>query len=124
MQVQVNCGDGVQGKETLERWATDWLNESLSRFRGELTRVEVQLSDDAKGRQGPRDLRCTLEARLASHQPVVASNLAETMDEAIRGATQKLINALDHTFGKLDRHQHRDRETIRRDPDVVEQGDA
>jgi ribosome-associated translation inhibitor RaiA len=124
MQVQVNCGDGLQAKETLERWANDYLNESLSRFRDELTRVEVQLSDDAKGKHGAQDLRCTLEARLAAHQPVVASHFGETMDEAIRGATQKLIKGLDHTFGKLDRHQHRDRDTIRRDPDVVEQDNS
>ena len=27
---------------------------------------------------------------------------------------------LEHTLGKLDRHQHRDRDTIRRDPTAVE----
>lgn len=122
MQVQVNCGDGLQARETLERWAAGFLDGSLARFRGDLTRVEVQLSDDAHGKHGGQDLRCTLEARLAAHQPVVVSHFAETMDEAIRGAAQKLLNALEHTFGKLDRRQHRDRETIRRDPDVVEQG--
>ena len=47
MQVQVNCGDGLQGKETLETWASDFLNESLARFRGDLTSVQVQLSDEA-----------------------------------------------------------------------------
>jgi hypothetical protein len=124
MQVQVNCGDGLQGRETLERWATDYLQDSLARFRGELTRVEVQLGDDAHGKQGAQDLRCTLEARPAAHPPVVVSHFAQNMDEAIRGAAQKLLNALDHKFGKLDRHQHRDRETIRRNPDVVEQGNG
>jgi hypothetical protein len=121
MQVQVNCGDGLKAKDTLESWTTEYLTEALARFRIELTRVEVQLSDDAKGKHGGQDLHCTLEARLAAHQPVVASNSGDTLDEAIRGATQKLIKALEHTFGKLDRHQHRDRETIRRDPDAVEQ---
>jgi len=121
MQVQVNCGNGAQAKETLERWANEFLGESLARFRGELTSVQMQLSDEAKGKKGGDDMRCTLEARLAAHQPIAVTNNAETQDEAIRGATQKLINALDHAFGKLDRHQHRDRETIRRDPDVVEQ---
>ena len=124
MQVQVNCGDGLQARESLERWATEFLDDALARFRGELTRVEVQLSDDAHGKHSGQDLRCTLEARLAAHTPVVASHFADTMDEAIRGATQKLLNALEHTFGKLDRRQHRDRETIRRDPDVVEQGNG
>ena len=30
-----------------------------------------------------------------------------------RGATQRLIHLLDHTLGKLDRHKHRARDTIR-----------
>lgn len=124
MQVQVNCGDGLQARETLERWATDYLEDALARFRGELTRVEVQLSDDAHGKHGGQDLCCTLEGRLAAHQPVAVSHFAQNMDEAIRGAAQKLQNALEHTFGKLDRHQHRDRETIRRNPDLVEQGNG
>jgi hypothetical protein len=42
------------------------------------------------------------------------------MDEAIRGASAKLIRALDRLLGKLDRHEHRVRDTIRRDPDAVE----
>jgi hypothetical protein len=124
MQVQVNCGDGLQAKDTLERWATDFLNESLARFRAEIMRVEVQLSDDAKGKHSGQDMRCMLEARLTGHEPVAVNHFGETMDEAIRGASQKLINALEHLFGKLDRHQHRDRGTIRRDPDMVEEGNT
>jgi len=125
MQVQMNCGNGLSGKETLERWATDFLNEELTRFRDEITRVEVQLADEAKGKRGANDMNCTLEARLNGHSPLVVSNQAETMDEAIRGASSKLIRALEHTFGKLDRHEHRVRDTIRRDVGTEEtQGDG
>ena len=60
-----------------------------------------------------------LEARIASHPPVAVNHFAENMDEAMRGATKKLIHALEHKLGKLDRHEHRSRETIRKDPDVV-----
>ena len=119
MQVQVNCGDGLSAKETLERWATDFLNESLVRFRHELTRVEVQLTDEAKGKGSGPDMRCMLEGRLTGHAPIAVNHNADTMDESIRGATGKLIRALEHTLGKLDRHEHRSRETIRRDPDAV-----
>lgn len=120
MQVQVNCGDGLEAKDTLERWASAFLVESLARFRDDLTRVEVQLTDEAKGKHSGQEMRCMLEGRLTAHQPVAVSHYGETMDEALRGATQKLINALEHTFGKLDRHQHRSRDTIRRDPDLIE----
>ena len=122
MQVQVNCGDGLQGKETLETWASDFLNESLARFRGDLTSVQVQLSDEAKGRTGASDMRCTLEARPNAHQPLAVTHHGETMDMAIRGAAQKLNHALEHAFGRLDRRQHRDRDTIRKDADAIENG--
>ena len=120
MQVQVNTGNGLAGKETLESWATDFLNESLARWRGELTRVEVQLTDEARGKRGAQDMRCMLEARPTAHPPIAVTHLGETMDEAIRGATQRLIHALEHRYGKLDRHEHRTRDTIRRDSEPVE----
>lgn len=122
MQVLVNAGNGLSVKETLESWATEFLNDSLARFRGDLTRVEVQLTDEARGKQGARDMRCMLEARPTGHPPVAVTHDAENMDEAIRGATQKLIRSLDHTFGKLDRHERSARETIRRDPEAVDAG--
>lgn len=115
MQVQVNTGNGVEGKESLERWADEHLQDKLSRFRQDLTRVEVQLFDENRGKGGANDKRCTLEARMGGQPPVAVHHEGESMDEAFRGATDKLIRALDHTMGKLDRHQHRDRETIRRD---------
>jgi hypothetical protein len=121
MQVQVNCGDGLSAKETLEAWATGFLNESTARFADELTRVEVQLTDEAKGKHSGQDMHCMLEGRLTGHTPIAVHHNAENMDEAIRGATRKLINALEHKFGKLDRHEHRARDTIRKDPDAVDQ---
>ncbi len=119
MQVQVNCGDGLQARETLERWATGFLEGELERFADEIARVEVHLSDEAKGKKSSEDMRCLLEARLNGHEPVAVQHLAETMDEALRGAARKLVRALDHTRGKLDRHEHRVRDTIRKDTEVT-----
>jgi len=115
MQVQVNTGNGIQGKETLERWAEQHLKDTLARFDQDLTRVEVQLFDESRGKKGGEDMRCMLEGRLTGYAPVAVNHNAETMDEAFRGATTKLIHAIEHVLGKLDRKHHRDRETIRRD---------
>ena len=120
MQVNVNTGNGIENKETLERWADEFLNESLARFNQEITRVEVQLSDENSGKKGVADKRCMLEARLNGHEPLAVNHHGETQDEAFRGATQRLIRLLEHTYGKLDRHEHRGRETIRKDPTIVE----
>ncbi len=120
MQVQVNTSNGVENKETLERWADEFLNDALSRFRQEITRVEVQMSDENSAAKGATDLRCMLEARLNGHAPLAVSHHAESRDLAFRGAAQKLVRLIEHTLGKLDRHEHRARETIRRDPTIVE----
>jgi len=115
MQVQVNTGNGTDNKESLERWAADYLNETLSRFRQDITRIEVQLSDQNNGKKGAADMRCMMEARVNGREPLAVNHHGATQDEAFRGATQRLIHLLDHTMGKLDRHEHRDRETIRKD---------
>ena len=120
MQVQVNTSNGVENKDTLERWAGEFLNDALARFRQEITRVEVQMSDENSLAKGAADMRCMLEARLNGHEPLVVSHHAETQDLAFRGAAQKLVRLIEHTLGKLDRHEHRARETIRKDPSIVE----
>ena len=117
MQIQVNAGEGITGGEGLERWATEYLNESLARFSGDLTRVEVQLTDENSTRGGTDDKRCLLEARIAGRDPIVAEHRAENLDMAVRGAAQRLTSVLERTLGKLDRKEHRDRDTIRRSAD-------
>jgi hypothetical protein len=119
MQVRVNTSNGIENKETLDRWADEFLNDSLARFKQEISRIEVQLSDENCGKKGAADRRCMLEARLNGHDPLAVNHHGETQDEAIRGATQKLIKLLEHTLGKLDRHQHRDRESIRKDAPAI-----
>jgi hypothetical protein len=120
MFVEVNTGNGMENKETLERWASEYLNETLARFNQDITRVQVQLSDENSGKGGAADKRCMLEARMNGYAPVAVNHHAETQDEAFRGASQKLIHAIEHALGKLDRKQHRDRETIRKDASITE----
>jgi hypothetical protein len=113
MQIQVNTGNGVENKEALERWANEEIRQSLDRFAGEVTRVEVHLSDENHGKSGAADKRCTMEARVAGRQPVTVTQHAPSLDEAFRGSCDKLRRALDSTLGRHDRH--RNRESIRKD---------
>jgi ribosome-associated translation inhibitor RaiA len=121
MKVQVNTSNDIENKQALERWATDYLNEQLARFDQDITSIEVQMTDEnhaAKG--GGVDKRCMMEARINGRDPVAVTNYAPDQNLAFRGACEKLAKALDHTFGKLDRREHRARDTIRRDPEVLE----
>jgi ribosome-associated translation inhibitor RaiA len=114
MQIQVNTGSGIDNSESLQRWASEHLSETLERFQQDITRIEVQLGDENSGKTGNADKRCMMEARLAGHQPIAVNHHGETQDEAFRGAARKLLNALDHTLGKI-KDQHRDRDSIRKD---------
>jgi len=114
MLVQVNAAEGITGSEALERWITEHLNESLARFSLDLTRIEVQLTDENSARGGADDKRCLLEARITGRDPIVAEHRAASLDLAVRGATQRVSAVLERVLGKLDRKEHRDRETIRR----------
>lgn len=117
MYVEVNTSNGIENKETLQRWASEFLNGQLGRFAQDVTSIEVQLTDENHAKGGI-DKRCMLEARLPGRAPVAVSNIAASQDLAIRGAADKLAHALEHVFGKLDR-DHRDRETIRKDASVL-----
>ncbi|WP_295855531.1 HPF/RaiA family ribosome-associated protein [uncultured Xylophilus sp.] len=119
MQIQVNATSSLQGqnREALDRWADSELQTQLQRFRADVTRIEVHLSDEnSTGKAGAGDKRSLLEARLANHPPIAASHHAPTLDEAFRGSIDKLKHALEST---LDRQKkHRDRESIRFDTDT------
>jgi len=120
MQVQVNTSNGIENSESLQAWGREYLQQALDRFSQDITRVEVQLADESKGKKGAADLRCMMEARLNGREPLAATHHAPTQDEAFRGAAQRLVHLLDHAFGKLDRHQHRDRDTIRKDASPID----
>ena len=126
MKVQVNTSNDIDNKESLERWASDYLNEHLARFDQDITSIEVQMTDENHGAKGGGvDKRCMLEARVNGIKPIAVTNFAANQDLAFRGAAEKLGKAIDHEFGKLDRREHRQRDTIRRDPEVLDTiGDA
>jgi hypothetical protein len=113
MQVQVNTSNGIENKESLERWVAQFIGDALAHYRQDITRVEVQLSDENSAAKGAADKRCVLEARLANHQPLAVTHHAENQDLALRGAAQKLQHLLEHTLGKLEHRRNRD--TIRKD---------
>lgn len=102
MQVIVNSDHNITGDETVTARVEAILADSIERFEDRITKVEAFLSDANSTKHGARDKRCVLEARVAGAGPVVASNEAPTVLEAIEGAADKLERALEHAFGKQD----------------------
>ncbi|MGO4393306.1 HPF/RaiA family ribosome-associated protein [Variovorax sp. M-6] len=119
MQIQVNTSNGIENKDALERWADSEMRQALARFVDDVTRVEIHLSDENHDASGGGDKRCVMEARLARHQPLAVSHHAPSLDDAFRGASDKLKRSLDSTLGRL--YGRRDRDSIRKDADTVEE---
>jgi hypothetical protein len=101
MQVQVNSNRSVNVDDEFSQLVEMTVNNSLARFDGRITRVEVHLSDVNSGKSGSDDKRCLMEARPAGRDPVVVTNEAATLEESVRGASDKLRRLLSSLFGRL-----------------------
>lgn len=105
MKIQINTDRNIAGHEKLAAHFKAVVEEALSRFSAQITRVEVHLSDEnSHQKSGHNDKRCMLEARLEGLQPIAVSYQAATLDQAIDGAAEKLKNSLESTLGRL--HDH------------------
>lgn len=98
MKIQINAGDHVNGSEALDASVASTLESELARFSDHITRVEVHLSDENAAKGGDHDKRCLIEARLEGRQPVVVTEYAATMKQALTGATDKMVRLLDKSF--------------------------
>ncbi|WP_435021374.1 HPF/RaiA family ribosome-associated protein [Tundrisphaera sp. TA3] len=100
MHVQVHTDNHVHiGAKKIQEIGED-LQGDLSRYGSRITGIEVFLSDE-NGPKGGEDKRCLIEARVAGHSPIVASHSAGGVDEALDGASEKLLRGLEHTLGRL-----------------------
>jgi hypothetical protein len=101
MKIQVNTDKNVTGSEELRLSLTSLLSEELSRFNEHITRLEVHLSDEDGIKDGLGDKRCLLEARLGGRQPIAVTNQANTHEQAVRGAVDKLKTSISTILGRL-----------------------
>lgn len=108
MLVNVTTDNYIKGSERLRVHVASILEDALEKYADRVTRVEVSLTDENSDKKsGADDLRCFFEARLAGLQPVTVSCQAPSMDVAIDGAVEKLLNALEHKVGKQEHKKGR-----------------
>ena len=100
MQIQVNTDHNVKGGDLLIQYVKGLVNDSLSSFMDEVTRVEVHISDENSHKGGDDDLRCTMEARLWGMQPIAITYHDENVDLAIAGATDRITRSVRKTIEK------------------------
>ena len=104
MQIQINTDHNIEGREALAAHVSGVVENALSRFSDQVTRVEVHLSDASSSKSGQNDMRCVMEARLQGRQPVAVTHQAATLHQAVDGAADKLTRLVEGTIGRL-RHQ-------------------
>ena len=101
MQIQINTDKNISAHEALAQSVENDLRADLSGFSDDITRIEVHLSDEnSAAKSGMMDKRCLLEVRLAGEQPITVSEQAQTIEEAVTGATQKMVSLLETEQGK------------------------
>lgn len=122
MKIQVNTDTHIDGHERLAAHVSATIEHALKRFSDHVTRVEVHLSDENGEKSGPHDQRCMLEVRLEGRQPVAVTEHADTQEQAVVGATQKMQRLLDSTLGRLQAQRGKalDPATLVSDPDQQE----
>jgi ribosomal subunit interface protein len=105
MQIQIRTDNHIEGSERLENYFSEVLHTTLKRFEDKITGLEVHITDEnSAGRSGNADIRCLIEARVKGHDPLSATNHADTVEKSIAGAIDKIKKVLEHTFDKMRTH--------------------
>jgi len=104
MTIQINTDNNLEVHDTYQTQLKDLLSGELSRFDDHITRLEVHLSDENGNKESEDDKRCMIEARLKGRQPIAVTDVANTYDQAVNGAIDKLKTSLDTILGRLRNH--------------------
>jgi hypothetical protein len=107
MQVQVNSDKAITHDASLEEHVKGVVESAVGRFGEQISRVEVHLGDiNGSHKTGNGDKRCMMEARVAGLPPIAVTDHADTVPQAISGAADKLLHALDKALGKRNDVKH------------------
>ena len=104
MTIQFNTDGSIKVSEKQREPLIALISEELSRFAHQITRVEVHLSDENGPKHGKDDMRCLIEARLEGLKPIAVTCIANTHQQAVEGAVEKLRTSIETTIGRLRNH--------------------
>lgn len=101
MEILINTDNNISASAEMRSYLTADLEASFERFAEHLTRLEVKISDENGSKEGDKDKKCVLEARLKGMQPLVVTAHGNSIDQALAEASTKMKTSLDSTMGKL-----------------------
>lgn len=104
MKIQFNSDKNVSIGEDQIDYFTPLITEKIGRFSEQISRLEIHLSDENASKDALNDKRCMIEARLEGMQPIAVTEQANTPEQAIFGAIDKLKASLKTITGRLNDH--------------------
>ncbi len=107
MQILVNSDHTVDTPKGFKAYVRRVIEKALEHHDAQITRIEVHFADENGDKTGANDKRCVMEARLAGRKPIAVTEHADTLDEVISGAAEKLKHALLSILGKEHNHHPR-----------------
>ena len=100
MNIQINTGHNIKGSKTLIAKFSSTIKSALIRRSDQITRIEVHLKDEDGDKKGKNDKRCLIEAHLEGRRPIVVTDRADTLNQALDGAIDKLISMIESIWGR------------------------
>ncbi len=104
MIIQFNTDKNINGTEEFTASYISQIEDELSKYSDQITRIEVHLSDEDGNNNGLNAMRCMIEARVEGRQPIAVTDQADTLDVAVSGALDKLTTSLKTIMGRLSNH--------------------
>ncbi len=117
MNIQINTGHNIQGNEALIAKFSSTIKSALIRMSDHITKVEVHLKDEDGDKKGKNDKRCMIEAHIEGRQPIVVTEHADTLNQALDGALDKLISMIESILGR--QRDQRSRKTEQSEPELI-----
>lgn len=115
MNIQINTGHNIRGNNALISKFSSIIKNALLRMSDHITKVEVHLKDEDGNKKGKNDKRCMIEAHLEGRRPIVVTDHADTLNQALLGAIEKLLNMMESIHGR-----QRDRRSRKTEQPVLE----
>jgi hypothetical protein len=102
MAVYLRTDNHLEGGERLAKFVESVAEGAIERVKNQVTRVDVYLGDEnSSAKSSDNEIRCSMEARIGGLKPLAVTHHAGTIDDAVRGAADKLQASIDSTIGKL-----------------------
>ena len=107
MIIQLNADKILNVHETFGNQLEVRMLKKLQKFSEHITTLEIHITDENGIKTGPNDIKCKLEAHLKGMQSIVVTETANTLEQSVHMAIDKLKDSLDSIIGRArDHEQH------------------